>query len=88
MDPITEVAAKGLGTLTEYGIAGLLFLLLAVGTVFVLRYFMQHCEKRTDETFKALAELNDRSTQAVEKNTDAFHGVQLAIVKLEARLEK
>ncbi len=88
MDPITTAAAGGLTELTQYKIAGILLLLLLSGGAFMIRYFMDQfkaCHENSIEAIKAEAALN----RAVnEKNTEAFNGVQIALAKLELKLEK
>ena len=77
MDQITGSAATGLTSLaTNYGVAGILAVLLIVGGTFMLRYFMNE--------FKAC---HDSTKQALDKNTDAFNGVQVALAKLEIKLD-
>lgn len=88
MDPITQAAAGGLTGLTQYGIAGILLLLLLVGGVFMIRYFMDQfkaCHENSIQMFKEDSAIN---RQVNEKNTEAFHGVQIALAKLEAKLDK
>lgn len=85
MDPLTNAAAGNITQLAEYGIAGLLAGLLIIGAVFMLRYFMQHCEKRTDMAMSSLEKLNDRQIEVTKGNTEALHGVQIALAELKSR---
>lgn len=89
MEPITEAAGTGLTHLaTDYGIAGILGVLLIVGSVYIIRYFMNHCEKRTDIALTSFKEESSNNRAVIDKNTEAFHGVQLALTEMKARLDK
>lgn len=87
-DPFTQSAAQGLTTLQEYGLAGLFLSLLIIGSIFVLRYFMNDCQKRHEDAVNMWKEDAKLNRDSIDKNTEAFHGVQLALVKLEVKLEK
>lgn len=88
MDPITQTAASNLLSLAEYGIAGLFLSLLIIGGVFILRYFMVHCEKRTEANTSALEKRADASDAVIEKNTEAFHSLNITLTELKGKLEK
>lgn len=78
MDPITQSAAGGFDKLIlDYGLAGIMLAFLLIGGAFVLRWFMAE--------FKLC---HDSTKQALEKNTEAFQGVQIALAKLEVKLDK
>lgn len=76
-DPITAVTATSLTQLAQYGVAGILAVILFVGGAWLIKYFADQV-KACHETTKGV----------VEKNTEAFKGVEIALVKLEARLDR
>jgi len=76
-DPILSTAASGLSGLSQYGIAGIMLMLLLAGGLFILRFFMAE--------FKAC---HDATKETLDKNTDAFRGVEMALVKLQSQLDK
>jgi hypothetical protein len=77
MDPITTAAGTGLTHLIDYGPTGILLALIFAGGIWVVRYFAEQVKSCHTET-----------KRVVEKNTEAFNGVQVALAKLEAKLEK
>lgn len=77
MDPITNSAAQGLTQLAEYGIAGILAMLLIVGAVFMLRYFMNE--------FKAC---HESTRKGLENSTEALNGVKIVLAEIKARMDK
>ena len=88
MDPFTNSAASGLTKLQEYGLAGLFLSMLLMGGMFAVWFFARHCEKRTDAALSAYKEQAERSDEITEKNTEALHGVKIALVELRAKIER
>jgi hypothetical protein len=88
MDPFTTTAASGLTKMQEFGLAGIFLSLLLSGGVFAVWFFARHCEKRTDAALSAYHEQAERSDAVAEKVTTALHGVQIALVKLESKIER
>lgn len=88
IDPLTAEAVKGLATLPEYGIAGIMLLLLLAGGAFICRFFMQEFKKCHENTISVYKEESALNREVNAKNTEAFRGVELALVKLESRLDK
>ena len=73
-----DPASEGLTRLaTEYGVAGILAVVIMVGGAWLIKYFSDQV-KSCHESTKGV----------VEKNTEAFMGVQIALAKLEARLDR
>lgn len=85
---LTAPAVTGLTTLQEYGLAGLFLSLILIGGVVAIRYFASHCEQRTQAVLDAYKGEANQNRAVIEKNTEAFHSVQMAIVKLEGKIEK
>lgn len=77
-DPITATAASSLSKLAlDYGLAGILLVILIIAAAWLIKYF--------SDQVKAC---HEKTSGVVEKNTEAFQGVQIALVKLEARLDR
>lgn len=76
-DTLNAAAAGGISELAQYGVAGILAIVMIVGGAWLIRYFADQV-KACHESTKGV----------VEKNTEAFQGVQLALVKLEAKLDR
>lgn len=87
MEPITATAVTGLTQLQQLGIAGIFLSLLLIGGIFMLKYFMNDCQKRHETAVNMWREDARENRAVIEKNTEAFHGVQIAIVKLESKIE-
>lgn len=87
-DPLVVTAASGLSDLTQYGLAGVLLMLLLIGGVFIIRYFMNEFKACKEENSKFAQQLIDQSSKVIDKNTEAFHGVTLALTELKAKIEK
>lgn len=88
MDPIIQSTATGLTQMQELGLAGIFLSLLLSGGIFAVWFFARHCEKRTETALDAYKEEAERSRTVVEKNTEAFHGVEKALVRLEVKIER
>tara|TARA_A200000113_G_scaffold221307_2_gene232960 strand:+ start:2697 stop:2966 length:270 start_codon:yes stop_codon:yes gene_type:complete len=87
MDPITNAAATGLTELTQYGLAGIFLMLLLAGGVWVLRYFMGEFKACKEENREFAEKLMQQNTSVIDKNTEAFHGVRLALTELKGKVE-
>lgn len=77
IDPIISSTASGISALTEYGILGAVACVclgVSIMAVWVLLTQAKACFEGTK--------------QAVDNNTQALHGVQLALAKIEARISK
>lgn len=90
MDPVL-IAPVGTGLTslaTNYGIAGILLMVILVSGGFIVKWLMDQfkaCHDNSITQFQAQAELN---RGVVEKNTDAFTGVQLALAKIEGAMKQ
>lgn len=85
---MTAPTITGLTSLQEYGLAGLFLSFILIGGVIAIRYFASHCEKRTEAVLTAYKDEAHQNRLVIEKNTEAFHGVQMAIVELKGKVEK
>lgn len=88
MEAMTQTATSGLTQLQEYGLAGIFLSFLLIGGVLAIRYFAMHCERRTEAALDAYQKEAEQSRAVVAKNTEAFQGVQIALVKLESKIDK
>lgn len=77
MEPITTVAATGLSSIAEMGIAGVFLMLLLVGGIFMLRYFMSE--------FKAC---HESTKEGLENSTEALNGVKIVLAEIKVMLDK
>lgn len=84
----TQTTISGLTRLQELGLAGIFLSFILLGGVVALWYFARHCEERTERARMAYEEEAKQSRGVIEKNTEAFHGVQLALVRLEGKIER
>ena len=85
---LVESATLSIAQLNNYGLVGTLLAILISFAALALWYLARHCEKRTDAAINAYKEESNKNNAVIEKNTQAFHGVELALVKLEAKIEK
>lgn len=88
MDPFITTAATGLTSLQQLGIAGIFASLLIIGAVYMLKYFMNDCQKRHESAVSMWREDAKENRAVIQKNTEAFQSVQIAIVKLESKIEQ
>ena len=77
MEPITTVAASGLSSIAEMGVAGVFLMLLLVGGIFILRWFMNE--------FKAC---HENTARGLDNSTEALNGVKIVLAEIKAKLEK
>lgn len=76
-DPIATAAVHSLGKIADFSIAGASIIVLLLSGAYILRYFMNE--------FK---ECHNATKEALQKNTDAFKGVELVLARIETRLTK
>jgi hypothetical protein len=88
MEPLTQSAAQGMTQLQQMGLAGLFLSFILIGGIWVVRTFKQDCEKRTDAALEAFKREGTQNREVIEKNTEGFHGMREALIKLEAKIEK
>lgn len=74
--------------IAEWGAVGALITLMILGGIYILRYFMVHCEKRTETALTAYKEESEKNRDVIGKNTSAFHGVQVALIELKGKVER
>ena len=86
MEPLTASAVSGLTELQQLGIAGIFLSFLLIGGIFMLKCFMNDCQKRQESAIDMWREDAKENRAVIEKNTEAFYGVQIAIVKLEGKI--
>lgn len=82
--PVIQAGASGLTELQQYGIAGIFCSFLLVG----LAVAIWHCERRTKENQQAYREDAAANREVLVGLKDTLVGVQIAIAKLEGKLEK
>lgn len=84
MAPIIQAGTNGLTELQQYGLAGIFcsFLLIALAVA------IWHCERRTKENQQAYREDAAANREVNNGLKDALTGVQIAIAKLEGKLDK
>lgn len=87
MEPLTASAVSGLTEIQQLGIAGIFLSLLLIGGIFMLKYFMNDCQKRQESAINMWREDAKENRSVIEKNTEAWHGMQIAVVKLESKIE-
>lgn len=82
--PVVQAGADGLTELQQYGLAGIFcsFLLIALAVA------IWHCERRTKENQQAYREDAAANREVLRGLNDTLTGVQIAIAKLEGKLDK
>jgi hypothetical protein len=88
MDPITTSAASGIDQLIELAPIISVLVLVILGGYIVSRRIIDQCEKREERAIANWEKANDRHVEALNKNSEAFNGVQIALAKIETRIEK
>ena len=84
-EAFTNATLNGLTELQQLGLAGVFLSFIFILGGLGLWYFARHCEKRSDANLEAYKEEVAQTRNVVEKNTEAFNGVQIALARMEAR---
>lgn len=87
-EQLANATLNGLTELQQLGLAGIFLSFIFILGGLGLWYFARHCEKRSDANLGAYKEEVKETRGVVEKNTEAFNGVQIALARLEGKLDK
>lgn len=85
---ISESALNGLTSLQQLGLAGIFLSFLLMGAIVAIWYFARNCDRRTEASIQAFKDESSSNRHVIEKNTDAFNGVQIALARIESRMDK
>lgn len=76
-DPITSAAGVGLGELANYGLAGILLMILLASGAWLVRYFAT-----------SVRDCHAQTKTALDKNTEAFIDLKTTLAKIEGLLRQ
>ena len=74
--------------LTEYGIAGILLLVIFAGGAFVCRWFMEAFKECHNSTKAAIEKSDKVHLEVSEKVSASINTLSIAVAKLEVKLDK
>ncbi len=94
---LTQPTINGLTQMQQLGLAGIFLSFIFIGGILAIWYFARNCDKRTEASIGSFKEESAANRQAfreesaanravVEKNTEAFQGVQVALARIEVKV--
>lgn len=83
---ISNATLNGLSELQQLGLAGIFLSFIFIMGITAIWYFARHCEKKSDAALQAYKDEVKETRDVVNKNTDAFNGVKVALVRLEGKV--
>ena len=72
MEHIEKAAAAGIERIFDYGLAMTVMVLAAICAVALVRYLLNRCDQRFDQSLQQHSAMTARVTDVVEKNTVAY----------------
>lgn len=85
---IEKTAATGIESLFQLGAVVTVLILVILGGYILFKKAIEQCERREERAISNWEKANDRSVTAYEKAVDSMNGVQIALTRLEAKLDK
>ena len=79
---------QGLTQVQQLGLAGVFLTFIFIMAGIALWYFANHCEKRSDAALEAYKEEVKENRVVINRNTEAFNGVQITLARLEGKVDK
>lgn len=83
---LTQPTVYGLTQLQQLGLAGIFLSFIFIGGLIAIWYFSHHCDKRTEASISAFKDESAANRAVIEKNTEAFNGVQVALARIEVKV--
>jgi hypothetical protein len=72
MDHIEGAAGKGLERLFDYGAAMIVLVLLALAMAWVIRYLLNRCDERFDQSLTRHETTAKQVTEVLDRNTTTY----------------
>lgn len=83
MDPITQAAGIGITKTFDYGLAITVLILGMVCSVLLVRYLLNRCDQRFDQSLQQHITTADKMAEVVKQNTVGFNEHTAAIRELK-----
>ena len=89
MDPISQATGGALSELTlNYGLAGILGVLLVALVSIVGRFLLNEFKACKEENKEFAEKLAKENVDALNRNTEAFHGLKETIAVMKDRMDR
>lgn len=85
---MVEPTINGLTQMQQMGLSGIFLSFLFIGAITAIWYFARNCDRRTEASIEAFRTESQANREVVSKNTEAFQGVQVALARMEVKLDK
>lgn len=83
---LTQPTINGLTQMQQLGLAGIFLSFIFIGGIAAIWYFSRNCDKRTEASITAFQSESSANRAVIEKNTEAFNGVQVALARIEVKV--
>ena len=85
---LADATLQGLTQTQQLGLAGVFLSFIFIGGICAIWYFAHNCDKRTEASVTAFKNESAANRSVIEKNSEAFNGVQIALARIEVRIDK